>query len=1086
MADEAKPTVLQKPRSNAPASELGPATPAPADGPRYATRDEIARGGMGRVVEAADTLLGRIVAIKEVLSTDPELLRRFARETKITARLEHPSIVPLYDAGTTAEGVPYYVMRKVSGKPLEQLVAAADTVVDRLALLPHVLAAAQAVAHAHGRGILHRDLKPSNILAGDLGETVVIDWGLAKVVGEPDDEVLPAAVDAGESLRTRYGVVFGTPGFMAPEQVRGAEVDERADVYALGATLYFLLARAVPHHGGSGDDMMRAAAEGPPRPLRELVAGVPPDLLTIVDKALAFAAADRYRDAGAVAEELQRFLRGQLVASHRYNRRERTLRFVRRHRVAVIAVALATLALAVGGAFSVARIVAERDRADDNAQLATRRQHDAELAQAREAERADQLLLAQARTAVATDPTLAVALLKQLRSSPDRWHAQWHTARALAAQAHDRGVARALPGPADTIHLEMSPDGLHAIAVGMTGEVWFYDLEARTGRLVATLPGYTVGFAGDRMLHALHDASLVLVETASGARTEITLPEAASFVVGTASILVWNDAAARLHVLDVATRATAVIASDVQAMELSADQRYVVTTGPHAARIFDLQIYPPAVVATQPGAIVQVAWSTSSPRVAVVVGAQIAVVSATGEPTTWWPTNGDVLHLALHDRVPAIGTYHDPGMLWGGDDRKFHVATTDRVEMTVVPVGRRLAYLSGAQIDVFIGAQMSRVLTPMEVHRLAGSGLGSYLIGSARGRVLLWDLGALFPSYGSVEHAESFVLPGHPGDLLVRQRAVWAWLDRSGHTKTAFELGADEFTLDAVSDRDHLAIASKGHAYLVARGESGAHELGIAHAAIVAIDPHGRVVVATSDGALHRYDPASRKDETLVSRPSQIEAYETADRWAVVQYADGLAWRQDTTTGVATTVQLQVPAGPPRPFMLDVAPDGTVIIAADRTLYRWSIDGALRELVRLPVAIETLGRAGDSVVLGTGNRVLYTVDLGRATPVLQELAVGATLTGLSRRHQLVTYITLKGESHFADLQNGEHWPVLPAVPHRLMASVITEDGSELIGIDQGMLEIFKLELPLDERATAAWLDWLTNARLTGSASLDWE
>ena len=287
MADDSKPTVLARPHVRPATSDPAPATA----GARYANRDEIARGGMGRVVEAADTLLGRIVAIKEVLTTDPELLRRFARETRITARLEHPSIVPLYDAGTTPEGVPYYVMRKVSGKPLEDLVVAAESVADRLALVPHVLATAQAVAHAHGRGILHRDLKPSNILAGDLGETVVIDWGLAKVVDEPDDdEVLPAAIDAGASLRTRYGVVFGTPGFMAPEQVRGEAVDERADVYALGATLYFVLARAVPHHAASGDDMMAAAAAGPPRPLRDLVAGVPTDLLTIADTALAFAA----------------------------------------------------------------------------------------------------------------------------------------------------------------------------------------------------------------------------------------------------------------------------------------------------------------------------------------------------------------------------------------------------------------------------------------------------------------------------------------------------------------------------------------------------------------------------------------------------------------------------------------------------------------------------------------------------------------------------------------------------------------------------------------------------------------------------
>src|SRR5204863_5291913 len=137
--------------------------------------------------------------------TDAETLRRFARETRITARLEHPAIVPVYDAGVSADGAPFYVMRKVTGAPLSERVSAARDLDRRLALLPNVLAACQAIAHAHERGIIHRDLKPANILVGALGETVVIDWGLAKVLDE-SDEPTPVArpdVDAGDSLRTR-------------------------------------------------------------------------------------------------------------------------------------------------------------------------------------------------------------------------------------------------------------------------------------------------------------------------------------------------------------------------------------------------------------------------------------------------------------------------------------------------------------------------------------------------------------------------------------------------------------------------------------------------------------------------------------------------------------------------------------------------------------------------------------------------------------------------------------------------------------------------------------------------------------------
>ncbi|HET9992674.1 MAG TPA: serine/threonine-protein kinase, partial [Kofleriaceae bacterium] len=201
---------------------------------RYRLGAELGRGGMGRVVEAFDTQLGRTVALKEVLPRGTSTIdRRFEREVQITARLEHPSIVPLYDAGTMPDGRPFYVMRRVTGRPLDELIARADDLEERLALLPNLLAAMDAIAHAHKRGIIHRDLKPANILVGDNGETVVIDWGLAKVIGEDDTDpgdgaIIPAAAD---SLQTIAGAVFGTPGFMAPEQARGEELGPRGDVF---------------------------------------------------------------------------------------------------------------------------------------------------------------------------------------------------------------------------------------------------------------------------------------------------------------------------------------------------------------------------------------------------------------------------------------------------------------------------------------------------------------------------------------------------------------------------------------------------------------------------------------------------------------------------------------------------------------------------------------------------------------------------------------------------------------------------------------------------------------------------------------
>src|SRR6185503_12814972 len=198
----------------------GGEAPAAASGDRYRLGAELGRGGMGRVVEAFDTQLGSTVAFKEILpNAASSLARRFRREVEITARLEHPSIVPLYDSGTTDDGRPFYVMRRVTGRPLDQLIASTRTLDERLALLPNVLAAIDGIAHAHKRGVIHRDLKPANILVGELGETVVIDWGLAKVIGEADTQSNePRIPSAADSLQTQMGSVFGTPGFMAPEQ----------------------------------------------------------------------------------------------------------------------------------------------------------------------------------------------------------------------------------------------------------------------------------------------------------------------------------------------------------------------------------------------------------------------------------------------------------------------------------------------------------------------------------------------------------------------------------------------------------------------------------------------------------------------------------------------------------------------------------------------------------------------------------------------------------------------------------------------------------------------------------------------------
>ncbi len=361
----------------------------------YKAERELARGGMGRIVAAEDLRLGRRVALKELLEPAGEQLTRFQREALITARLQHPGIVPVYEAGRWPSGEPFFAMKLVSGRPLDRVIADARTLEERLALLPRIAAAADAIAYAHSHRVVHRDLKPANVLIGDFGETVVIDWGLAKDLdaeGGPESgrirqHTLPSRPAAKKSASGRRGptstasstltvagAVMGTPAYMAPEQARGEPVDERADVFALGAMLYHLLAGVPPYNARTATDVIAAAALGKVIPLEERERRAPRELVAIVARAMSQVPDDRYPHAGELADELRRFMTGQLVSAHRYTALQRVTRFVRRHRAAVAIGAVAAITIAVGGTYAVRSIVHERDKADRERTLAVTRQ----------------------------------------------------------------------------------------------------------------------------------------------------------------------------------------------------------------------------------------------------------------------------------------------------------------------------------------------------------------------------------------------------------------------------------------------------------------------------------------------------------------------------------------------------------------------------------------------------------------------------------------------------------------------------------------------------------------------------------------
>lgn len=338
---------------------------------RYRVLGLLGKGGMGWVYEAVDTELGRRVAMK--LARGDSLNcgiahTRFRRERAITAELEHPNIMPVYDVGFAPSGEPYYVMRMARGEPLDRKIAEAKTIETRLALLPSLIAVSDAIAFAHNRGIIHRDIKPHNVLVGAFGETLVADWGLAKHLGQPADDTTNESHTAVVS-HTRVGDVVGTPGYMAPEQARGCEVDERTDVFALGAMLFHLVVQEPPSLARDATDSALAAV------------GAPTELIAIVNKALQVDPAARYQQSKEFADDLRRFVAGHIVSAYTYSRTELVRRWARRHRPELSIGAVLGALLVILAIGSVLRIVRERDQAE--AERATAETSRAEAARER-------------------------------------------------------------------------------------------------------------------------------------------------------------------------------------------------------------------------------------------------------------------------------------------------------------------------------------------------------------------------------------------------------------------------------------------------------------------------------------------------------------------------------------------------------------------------------------------------------------------------------------------------------------------------------------------------------------------------------
>ncbi|WP_438029179.1 protein kinase domain-containing protein [Sorangium sp. So ce233] len=495
---------------------LEPAVSSPWE--RFEDLGRIGRGGMGEVRRVRDRVMGRVLAMKILppeLSHEPGARARFLAEARLTACLQHPGIVPVHDCGALPDGRLWFTMKEVRGRTLSAFIRAlhadgeATPFVDALRrLLDVYMRICEAVAYAHGRGVIHRDLKPANVMIGEFGEVLVMDWGIARGAAPEGDPRGAATAHLRTTHATRAGLVLGTPAYMPPEQARGelSQLGPASDVYALGAILYEMLSGRPPY-SGTAAAIRGQVVHGPPAPLANRCRNqIPADLIAICERAMARSPSQRPADARALAEEFHRYLDGA-------RRRERARALVEEARLLgpdIDALRAQAQALRAEARAQLAEVlpfepdeVKERGWAlEDEARALGLRAALAEVAwrQKLQAALCEEPDLEEAHAA------LAEAHLAELRAAEDARDAE-ATARAEALlRAHDRGLYAAVLRGDGALTLVTAPEGaevwllrhverqrrLHLVPQGLLGRTPLRGVPLAHGTYVLQIraPGY--------------------------------------------------------------------------------------------------------------------------------------------------------------------------------------------------------------------------------------------------------------------------------------------------------------------------------------------------------------------------------------------------------------------------------------------------------------------------------------------------------------------------------------------------------------------------------------------------------------------
>ena len=348
------------------------------DNEKYELGKEIARGGMGAILLTKDVNLRRNIVTKVLLNKKSKLATlRFIEEAQITGQLEHPNIPPVHDLGINKQNNIFFTMKQIKGETLLDIIKKLkedkrnnSEKYSYKILVGILIKVCNALDFAHSKNVIHRDIKPENIMVGEYGEVLLMDWGLAKIIGaseefeELETEKVSSVRSEDESSNTIAGTTAGTPAFMSPEQASGQldKLDQRSDIYSLGATLFNVLSLEKPYKGSSVFDLLNNVADGK---MEELKGNFPPELKAITLKAMAFKQKDRYQTILEMEKDLINYQMGYSVSAKKDNTMELLLKFYHRNKMLSIITISFLLVFLIGSSLFIVSLQTQRNKAQE-------------------------------------------------------------------------------------------------------------------------------------------------------------------------------------------------------------------------------------------------------------------------------------------------------------------------------------------------------------------------------------------------------------------------------------------------------------------------------------------------------------------------------------------------------------------------------------------------------------------------------------------------------------------------------------------------------------------------------------------------